>query len=137
MFHAAAGGVGLIAGQWAKAVGATAIGTVGTPEKARLAKRHGFKHVIVTKNYADFTDEVMRITKGAGVDVVYDAVGKNSWQGSLDCVRRLGLVVTFGSASGNPPLYDVAGDGLKNSAFIHRATTVNYMTTPEIGQAST
>ncbi|MDA0239428.1 MAG: quinone oxidoreductase [Proteobacteria bacterium] len=135
LFHAAAGGVGLIAGQWAKAVGAIAIGVVSTEAKAKLAKRNGYKHVIISK-IQDITKEVLRITKGKGVDVVYDSVGKDTWQSSLDSVRTLGLVVSFGSASGNPPPYDVAKDGLKNSAFIHRATTVNYMTSPEISAAS-
>jgi NADPH2:quinone reductase len=135
LFHAAAGGVGLIAGQWARALGATAIGVVGSPEKARVAKRNGYKHVIVAGK-ADIPKEVMRFTKGHGVDVVYDSVGKDTWQASLDSVRKLGLVVSFGSASGDPPPYNVSLDGRKNSAFIHRATMPNYMTTPEIAAAS-
>jgi NADPH2:quinone reductase len=135
LFHAAAGGVGLIAGQWAKSVGAIAIGVVGSPEKAKVAKRNGYKHVIVVGE-TDIAETVMRITKGRGVDVVYDSVGKDSWQASLDSVTKLGLVVSFGSASGDPPLYNVSLDGRKNSAFIHRATMPNYMTTPEIAAAS-
>jgi len=135
LFHAAAGGVGLIAGQWARALGATAIGVVGSPEKARVAKRNGYKHVIVAGE-ADIAEEVMRITKGRGVDIVYDSVGKDTWQASLDSVRKLGLVVSFGSASGDPPPYNVSLDGRKNSAFIHRATMPNYMTTPQIAAAS-
>ncbi len=136
LFHAAAGGVGLIACQWAKAVGATLIGTAGTDEKCRLAKRYGAKHVI---NYRkqDFVSEVMRFTKNKGVDVVYDSVGKDTWNGSIKCVRRLGLVVSFGSASGPPPPLDIAADGVKTSAYFTRATTVNYMTSPEIERAST
>jgi len=135
LFHAAAGGVGLLAGQWARAVGAIAIGVVGSPEKAKIAKRNGYKHVIVASE-ADVAKEVMRITRDRGVDVVYDSVGKDTWQASLDSVRKLGLVVSFGSASGDPPPYNVSLDGRKNSAFIHRATMPNYMTTPEIAAAS-
>lgn len=135
LFHAAAGGVGVIAGQWAKAVGAVAIGVVGSADKVRIAKRNGYKHVIVAGE-ADIADQVMRITKKRGVDVVYDSVGKDTWQASLDSVRRLGLVVSFGSASGDPPPYNVSLDGRKNSAFIHRATMPNYMTSPEIAAAS-
>lgn len=135
LFHAAAGGVGLLAGQWARDVGAIAIGVVGSPEKAKIAKRNGYKHVIVASE-ANIGEEVMRITKGRGVDVVYDSVGKDTWQASLDSVRKLGLVVSFGSASGDPPPYNVSLDGRKNSAFIHRATMQNYMTTPEIAAAS-
>ncbi len=135
LFNAAAGGVGLIAGQWAKYVGARAIGVVGSPEKVAIARRNGYGHVIVM-NRDDIVEEVMRVTKGKGVDVVYDSVGKDTWASSLASVRKLGLVVSFGSSSGDPPLYDVSRDGRKNSAFIHRATTPNYMTTPEIAAAS-
>lgn len=135
LFLAAAGGVGVIAGQWAKAIGARAIGVVGSPEKAKTAKRNGYRHVIVIGK-DDIVENVLRITKGRGVDVVYDSVGKDTWRASLDSVRKLGLVVSFGSASGDPPLYDVSMDGRKNSAFIHRATMPNYMTTPEIAAAS-
>ncbi len=135
LFYAAAGGVGLIACQWAKALGATVIGTVGTEEKARLAKRHGCKYPIVTGKQ-DLVAEVKRITKGEGVDVVYDSVGKDSWDDSMECVRRLGLMVSFGSASGKPEPYDIGTKGLEKSAFITRATTVNYMTSDAIRQAS-
>lgn len=135
LFHAAAGGVGLLAGQWARAVGAIAVGVVGSPEKAKIAKRNGYKHVIVSAD-ADIAKEAMRITRDRGVDVVYDSVGKDTWQASLDSVRKLGFVVSFGSASGDPPPYNVSLDGRKNSAFIHRATMPNYMTTPEIAAAS-
>jgi NADPH2:quinone reductase len=135
LFHAAAGGVGLIAGQWAKSLGAIAIGVVGVPEKASIAKRNGYGHVIVAGE-TGIAEEVMRITRGRGVDVVYDSVGKDTWQASLDSVRKLGLVVSFGSASGDPPPYNVSLDGRKNSAFIHRATMPNYMTTPEIAAVS-
>ena len=135
LFHAAAGGVGLIACQWAKAVGATLIGTAGTDAKCRLAKRHGAAHVI---NYAkkDFVKEVMRLTKGEGVDVVYDSVGKTTWAGSIECTKLLGLAVSFGNASGPPPLLDLLKEGQAKSPFIHRAITLNYMTSPELADAS-
>jgi NADPH2:quinone reductase len=136
IFHAAAGGVGLIACQWAKAVGATVIGAVSTEEKARLAKRHGCKYPIVVKKGQELTDAVMRITKGAGVDVVYDSIGKDLWRSSLDSVRRRGLVVNFGSASGTPPLFDLAVEGNKKSAYFTRAAGNNYMTSPEVRKAA-
>ncbi|NND49057.1 MAG: zinc-binding dehydrogenase, partial [Rhizobiales bacterium] len=135
LFHAAAGGVGLFAGQWARAIGVKAIGVVSTADKAKIAKRNGYSQVIISKKQ-DIAAEVMRITKKEGVDVVYDSVGKDTWAASLDSVKRLGLVVSFGSASGNPAPFDVAADGLKKSAFIHRATMVNYMTSPDIAAAS-
>ena len=102
LIHAAAGGVGLIACQWAKHLGATVIGTVGSPEKAALAKAHGCDHAI---NYTreNFVERVKEITGGKGVPVVYDAVGKDTWDGSLDCLRPRGLMVTFGNASGPVP----------------------------------
>ena len=135
LFHAAAGGVGLIAGQWARAIGVTAIGVVSTEDKAKTAKRNGYRHVIVSGKQ-DIAREVMRLTRDRGVDVVYDSVGKDTWAASLDSVRKLGLAVSFGSASGSPPPFDLAADGLKKSAFVHRATMVNYMTSPEIAAAS-
>ena len=99
LFHAAAGGVGLIVGQWAKHLGATVIGTVSSPEKAALARAHGFDHVIDYKR-EDFVERVREITGGAGVPVVYDGVGKDTFMRSLDCLRPLGLGVSFGSSSG-------------------------------------
>lgn len=135
LFHAAAGGVGLIACQWAKALGAKLIGTAGTDSKCALAKKFGAKHVVNYKK-KDFAEEVMRITKGKGVDVVYDSVGKTTWTGSLESVKLRGLVVSFGSASGPPPLLNMAMEGQAKSAYFHRATTVNYMTSPEIADAS-
>ncbi len=135
LFHAAAGGLGLIACQWAKALGVTVIGTVSTDAKATLANRYGCEHPIVTTN-RDLVSEVMRLTKGKGVDVVYDSVGKDTWDASMECVRKLGLVVSCGSTSGKPEPYDIGTDGLKKSAFITRATTVNYMTSSEIRAAS-
>jgi len=135
LFHAVAGGVGLIACQWARSVGATVIGTVSTEEKARLAKRHGCRHVLI-HGRDDIVAEVMRITKGRGVDVAYDSVGKDTWAASLDSVKRLGLAVSFGSASGNPPPFDLVGKGLEKSIFVTRATSVNYMTDDTIRHAS-
>jgi NADPH2:quinone reductase len=135
LFTAAAGGVGLIASQWARAVGATMIGTVSSEEKAALALKHGCAHVIVTSQQ-NVTDEVMRITQGKGVDVVYDSIGKDSWADSLASVRRLGLVVLFGTASGAPPPFDVLKQGSEKSIYVTRATTVNYMTDNAIRQAS-
>ncbi|MBI2962018.1 MAG: quinone oxidoreductase [Betaproteobacteria bacterium] len=135
LFHAAAGGLGLVACQWARALGATVIGTVSTDAKAKLAKRYGCRHPIVTSRQ-DLVSEVMRLTKGKGVDVVYDSVGKDTWDASMECVRRLGLMVSCGSTSGKPPPYDIGTDGMKKSAFITRATTANYMTSGEIRRAS-
>ena len=135
LFHAAAGGVGLIACQWARAIGASVIGTVGTEEKARLAKRNGCRYPIVY-TARDWPGEVMKITKGAGVDVVYDSVGKDTWEGSLECLKLRGLLVSFGSASGHPRPFDLAVEGIRKSIFVTRATTQNYMTGPEAQHAS-
>jgi NADPH2:quinone reductase len=99
LFHAAAGGVGLIAGQWLAGLGAIAIGTVGSAEKAALARRHGYEHVINYKT-EDFVKRVADITEGKGVHVVYDSVGKDTYRGSLKCLRRLGHFVSFGQSSG-------------------------------------
>lgn len=135
LFHAAAGGVGLIAAQWAHAVGARMIGTVSTPEKAKLAKRYGCHHpVIVTQQ--DLVAEAMRLTRGAGVDVVYDSIGKDLWDTSLAAVKRLGLVVCFGFSSGPPPPFDIDHQGSDKSIYVHRATTKNYMVTDDDDRAS-
>ncbi|NQV55024.1 MAG: quinone oxidoreductase [Rhodospirillales bacterium] len=136
VFHAAAGGVGLIACQWARHVGATIIGTVSTKEKAALAKRHGCTYPVVVKKPQDLTDVVMRVTKGQGADVIYDSIGKDLWQSTLDSVKKLGLVASFGSASGTPPPLDLARQGGLTSAYFTRATTNNYMTSREIREAS-
>src|SRR5690606_16654928 len=106
LFHAAAGGVGLIAGQWARHLGATVIGTVGSPEKAALAAAHGDHHVI---NYSseDFVARVAEITGGRKCDVVYDSVGKDTFAGSLDCLRPRGMLVSFGQSSGSLPPFSV------------------------------
>jgi len=99
LFHAAAGGVGLIACQWAKALGVRLIGTVSSAEKAALAKKHG-AWATIDYSQEDFVDRVMELTKGEKVPVVYDSVGKDTWEGSLDCLRPRGLLVSFGNASG-------------------------------------
>jgi NADPH2:quinone reductase len=125
LIHAAAGGVGLIACQWAKALGATVIGTVGSPAKAELAKAHGCDHVI---NYSteNFTQRVRDITGGEGVPVVYDGVGKDTFMGSLDSLRPLGMMVSYGNASGPVPPFDVLLLSQKGSLFITRPTVANY-----------
>jgi NADPH2:quinone reductase len=125
LIHAAAGGVGLIACQWAKALGATVIGTVGSPAKAEIAKAHGCDHVI---NYSteNFTQRVREITGGEGVPVVYDGVGKDTFMGSLDCLRPLGMMVTYGNASGPVPPLDVLLLSQKGSLFVTRPTIVHY-----------
>ncbi|MBH20440.1 MAG: quinone oxidoreductase [Rhodobiaceae bacterium] len=135
LFHAAAGGVGQIAGQWARSIGAIAIGVVGNKKKEEYAKKCGYKFVFNMEDH-DIVSEIMKITNNKGVDVVYDSVGLTTWNISLSCIKKLGLIVSFGSASGNPPLYDIAKDGIKNSAFIHRATMVNYMTSSKIARDS-
>ncbi|WP_153145085.1 quinone oxidoreductase [Dechloromonas sp. H13] len=125
LIHAAAGGVGLIACQWAKALGATVIGTVGSPAKAALAKAHGCDHVI---NYSteNFTQRVREITGGEGVPVVYDGVGKDTFMGSLDSLCPLGMLVTYGNASGPVPPFDLLLLSQKGSLFVTRPTIVHY-----------
>ena len=125
LFHAAAGGVGLIACQWASHLGATVIGTVGSDEKAELAKAHGCDHVIVYSR-EDVVERVTDITDGAGVPVVYDAVGQATWEASLDCLQRFGTMVSFGNASGPvepiPPTLLAA----KGSLYLTRPTVMDY-----------
>jgi len=117
LFHAAAGGVGLIAMQWAKALGVTVIGTVGSPEKAALARKYGADHVILYKQ-ENIVERVREITRGAMVPVVYDSVGKDTFAASLDCLQPFGLMVSFGNASGPvPPLPLTA---LKGTLYITR-----------------
>jgi NADPH2:quinone reductase len=125
LVHAAAGGVGLIACQWAKALGATVIGTVGSAAKAALASAHGCDHVI---NYSteDFTARVREITGGEGVSVVYDGVGKDTFPGSLDCLRPLGTMVSYGNASGPVPPLDLLLLSQKGSLFVTRPTLMHY-----------
>ncbi len=125
LFHAAAGGVGLIACQWLKALGATVIGTAGSDEKAALAKARGCDHVIVYTR-EDFTKRVRELTHGAGVPVVYDSVGKATFEGSLDCLQPFGLMVSFGNASGAVPPFDIATLAAKGSLFLTRPTVMSY-----------
>ena len=125
LIHAAAGGVGLIACQWAKALGATVIGTVGSPAKAELAKAHGCDHVI-DYSTENFTQRVRDITGGEGVPVVYDGVGKDTFMGSLDCLRPMGMMVSYGNASGPVPPVDLILLSQKGSLFITRPTLMTY-----------
>ncbi len=126
LFHAAAGGVGSMATQWANSLGATVIGTVGSKEKAKIAKAQGCHHVI---NYRDkdFASEVKRITRGEGVDVVYDGVGKDTYPASLDCLKPLGMWVTFGQSSGPLPDINLAILSQKGSLFATRPTLMTYV----------
>lgn len=126
LFHAAAGGVGLIAGQWAKHLGATVIGTAGSPEKVALAKAHGYDHVI-NYNSENFVERVKELTGGEGVDVVYDSVGKDTYMGSLDVLKPLGMLACFGQSSGLIPPFDLGLLAQKGSLFITRPTLFNYV----------
>ncbi len=126
LIQAAAGGVGLIVCQWAKALGATVIGTVSSDAKAALAKAHGCDHPIVYTR-EDFVARVKEITHGAGVPVVYDSIGKDSFTGSLDCLRPLGMMVTFGNASGPVPPVDTLELSKRGSLFLTRPTLFTYI----------
>ena len=126
LWHAAAGGVGLIAVQWLKAIGATVIGTAGSDEKAELARRHGCDHVVVYTR-EDFPKRVRELTGGVGVPVVYDSVGKATFEGSLDSLRPLGLMVTFGNASGPIPPVDMLALNRRGSLFITRPSVFHYV----------
>jgi NADPH2:quinone reductase len=128
LVHAAAGGVGLILCQWAKYLGATVIGTAGNEEKAGLAREHGCEHAIVYTR-EDFVARVKEITAGRGVAVVYDSVGKDTFAGSLDCLRPLGTLVSYGNASGKVPPFDLSLLMTKGSLFLTRPTLVNYTAT--------
>jgi NADPH2:quinone reductase len=125
LFHAVAGGVGLIACQWAKALGATVIGTASSDDKAALGKAHGCDHAIVYTR-ENFVDAVKRITHGEGVPVVYDAVGKDTFMDSLACLRPFGLMVSFGQASGAVPPLDIGELQRRGSLFLTRPTMVHY-----------
>jgi NADPH2:quinone reductase len=130
VFHAAAGGVGLIACQWAKHLGATVIGTAGSEEKAALARAHGCDHVILY-NHEDVAARVRELTGGRGVRVVFDGVGKATFAASLDCLAPRGLMVAFGNASGAVPPFDILSLTAKGSLFLTRPTMVHYVGTPE------
>ena len=130
LLHAAAGGVGLIACQWAKALGVTVIGTAGSDDKAALAKAHGCDHVIVYTR-ENFVERVKQITGGKGVPVVYDSVGKDTFMGSLDCLRPRGLMVIFGNSSGAVPPFDVGQLAPKGSLYLTRPTLGTYIAARE------
>ena len=134
LFHAAAGGVGLIACQWAKALGLQLIATAGTDAKCRLALDHGAAHAI---NYhtEDFVARVKDITAGRGVKVVYDSVGKDTWDKSLDCLRPFGLMASFGNASGPVPPFAPGSLGAKGSLYVTRQTLFTHIATRESTQA--
>ncbi len=121
VWHAAAGGVGLIAMQWAKALGLIVIGTAGGPEKCALAKRAGADHV-VDYHREDVVARVKEITHGAGVKIVYDSVGKDTFERSLDCLAPFGLLVSFGNASGPPPALELRTLAAKGSLYVTRPT---------------
>ena len=122
--HAAAGGVGLILCQWAKHLGATVIGVVSSEEKAALARSHGAAHTVV--GYANLPGEVKKITGGAMVPVVYDSVGKDTWTASLDCLAPLGLMVSYGNASGPVAPFDLGVLGAKGSLYLTRPSLATY-----------
>ena len=126
LIQAAAGGVGLLVCQWAKALGATVIGTVGSDEKAAIAKAHGCDHPIVYTR-EDFTARVREITSGAGVPVVYDSIGKDTYTKSLDCLAPLGMFVSFGNASGPLPPIDSSEFAGRGSLFFTRPTLFTYI----------
>jgi len=130
LMHAAAGGVGLILCQWARALGATVIGTVGSDEKAALAKKAGCKHVIVTSR-EKFVERVKQITQGKGVPVVYDGVGKDTFMDSLDCLAPLGLMASFGNASGAVTQFNPGVLAQKGSLYLTRPTLITYTASRE------
>jgi len=130
LMHAAAGGVGQILCQWARALGATVIGTVGADEKAALARKAGCKHVIVTSR-EKFVERVKEITKGKGVPVVYDGIGKDTFMDSLDCLAPLGLMASFGNASGAVTQFNPGVLAQKGSLFLTRPTLITYTASRE------
>jgi len=135
LFHAAAGGVGLIAGQWAKHLGATVIGTAGSKEKAELAKAHGYDHVILYRE-ENIAERVKELTGGKGVPVVYDGVGKDTFEASLDSLQPRGLLVSFGNASGAVTGVNLGILAAKGSLYVTRPTLVGYTATRSDLEAS-
>ncbi len=125
LYHAAAGGVGLILCQWAKQIGATVIGTVGSSEKAELAKAHGCDHTILYRQ-EDIAGRVKELTDGKGVEVVYDGVGKDTWNASLDSLKARGLMVSFGNASGKVPAVELGELTSRGSLYLTRPTLMTY-----------
>ncbi len=134
LFHAAAGGVGLIACQWAKALGYQLIGTAGSDEKCALAREHGAAFTINYKT-EDFAARVKEITGGAGVKVVYDSIGKDTWDKSLDCLRPFGLMASFGNASGPAAPFAPGLLGAKGSLYVTRQTLFTHIATREATQS--
>lgn len=134
LFHAAAGGVGLIACQWARALGLQLIGTAGSDAKCQLALQHGAAHAI-NYNTENFVARVKEITGGKGVKVVYDSVGKDTWEGSLDCLRPFGLMASFGNASGPVPSMAPGMLGPKGSLYLTRQTLFTHISSRESTQA--
>jgi NADPH:quinone reductase len=130
LFHAAAGGVGLTACQWAKHLGAIVIGTVGSDDKIELARAHGCAHVLNTRQ-DDWPMRVREITHGEGVPVVYDGIGKQTWDGSLDCLAVRGMMVSFGNASGAVPAFEPGILSAKGSLYLTRPTLFHYTRTRE------
>jgi NADPH2:quinone reductase len=130
LVHAAAGGVGLILCQWAKALGATVIGVVGSEAKAELAKKHGCRHVLISGR-DELVAGVKALTRGAGVAAVYDAVGKDTFMDSLDCLKRLGILISYGNASGPPPAISPLELTKRGSLFLTRPSLFNYIVTRE------
>ena len=125
LFHAAAGGIGLIACQWARALGVTMIGTVGSDDKAALAKEHGCAHTIVYTR-ENFVERVKQITGGKGVPVVYDSIGRDTFPASLDCLNPRGMLVTFGNSSGPIAAFDILLLAQKGSLYVTRPTLATY-----------
>ena len=126
LVHAASGGMGLILCQWCNAIGATVIGTVSTPEKAQLAVAHGC-HRPVVRSEESFVDVVKEVTNGEGLPVVYESIGKDTFMDSLDCLRPLGIMASFGHASGEPPDVNVVDLGRRGSLFVTRPAIMHYM----------
>ncbi|MGH8142363.1 MAG: quinone oxidoreductase family protein [Steroidobacteraceae bacterium] len=134
LITAAAGGVGLILSQWARALGARVLGAVGSEPKAALAKRHGCQRVVV--GYQDLAAQVRKLNRGNGVDVVYDGVGQDTFQGALDSLRPRGLMVSFGNASGPVPPFSALQLSDRGSLFFTRPRLVDYVDSPEVRRAA-
>jgi NADPH2:quinone reductase len=126
LFHAAAGGVGLIVSQWAKHLGATVIGTVGSDDKAAIARAHGCDHVL---RYDDFAPRVLEITGGKGVPVVYDSIGKTTFENSLTCLAPRGILASFGESSGDPPPVTPRQLGNMGSLYVTHPSLIDYTST--------
>jgi NADPH2:quinone reductase len=135
VFHAAAGGVGLIACQWARALGLQLIATAGSDERCALALEHGAAHAINYRRETDFAARVRDITGGRGVKVVYDSVGADTWEGSLNCLAPFGLMVSFGAASGAVPPLNIGTLAAKGSLYVTRPTLFTHIATREATQA--